>query len=250
MIRNLVAPLGLGLLFLGGWEVISRRNERVDFFASKPSEFAQTWFNEIANTSYWTDVIATTWVLALGYLTAAIVGYGLGVLVYWLKSRALNFEGWLLVLGSVPIFALAPILILAFGSGPPVRVAVVTLSSVFLIASGVFQACRTADEQFGSIARDLGTSKNILWQKILFPGGLIYAIPSLKGAVALSLIGVFVAEWISSTEGLGKYILSAMSLYDAPRLIVGILTFMSISAALMIVISLIEERTTSWRNFR
>jgi len=238
-----------GLLLLL-WEAVARWNDKFEFFASRPTEFFPTWVAELGSQTYWADLGATSSALLVGYVFALVIGYLIGTVVFWLKMKGINFDGWLLILGSVPVFALAPLLILALGTGFSTRVTVVVLSSIFLVASGVYQACKHADEQFGSIARDLGGDKGLLWEGVILPGGLIFAIPSLKGGVALSLIGVFVAEWISSTEGMGKYILSAMSLYDSSRLIVGILSFMVLSSLIMLAISLVEDRTTRWRNFR
>lgn len=250
MSKNLVFSSFLGGSFLAIWEVVARSNSKFEFFASRPLEFFPVWYSELFAAAYWSDFSATCSALLLGYLLSLLIGYLIGVLFYWFKTKGFSFEGWLLVLGSVPVFALAPLLILGLGAGFSTRVAVVVLSSVFLIASGVYQACKHSDQQFGSIARDLGRADRVLWNRIILPGGIIFSIPSLKGGVALSLIGVFVAEWISSTQGIGKYILSAMSLYDASRLIVGIFSFMLLSSLIMIVISIIENRTTRWRNFR
>lgn len=250
MSKNFLFSSILGGSILLAWEAYARTSEKFSFFASKPSEFFPTWFTELGSSSYWSDFFATFSALTVGYVIALIGGYAIGSGVYWLKSNRVSLDGWLLVLGSVPVFALAPLLILGLGSGYSTRVAVVVLSSIFLVASGVYQACKHSDEQFGSIVRDLGRGSSVLWSKIIFPGGLIFSIPSLKGGIALSLIGVFVAEWISSTQGLGKYILSAMSLYDSARLVVGIFSFMILSSVFMIIISVIEERTMRWRNFR
>lgn len=244
-----VIIVSLGI-FLASWEIVGSLSQKFVFFASKPSVFLPVWGSELLNADYWNNFLSTLVALFLGYLVAILSGYILGISTYSLKKRNVDLEVLLLVLGSIPVFALAPLLILAMGNGLSVRVTVVTLSSVFLVASGVFNAVKFADEEFGSIARDLNYDNSILWKRFLLPGGVIYSIPSLKGAVALSLIGVFVAEWISSQNGLGRYILSAMGLYDSARLIIGIGSFMAISSVAMILISVAEARTSKWRNFR
>ena len=250
MNRTLIATIITASLFLIFWEQSAKYSSRVDLFVSRPTEIFTLWFMEFRNPDYWMDLKSTASALFVGYGMAAAIGYFLGALGYWFRQRGVDLNQVYLALASIPVFSLAPLLILALGSGLSTRVAVVILSSVFLIASSVFQAMRFADEEFGSILRDLNAKPSKMWLKILLPAGVFYALPSLKGAVALSLVGVFVAEWISSQSGLGKYILSAMSLYDAARLMVGIFSFMAISSIMMIVISIAEARTTQWRNFR
>lgn len=250
MSKGIAALASILAVFLASWEWSASNSKQVLFFASRPSDIASVWLIELNSAPYWIDFSATLVTLLLGYGCSVVVGYALGVSAYWSKTKGIDVNMALLILGSIPVFALAPLLILGLGVGYPVRIAVVCLSSVFLVSSGVYQAIKYGDEQFGSIARDLSTSDKVLWYKILLPSGLLFSIPSLKGAVALSLIGVFVAEWISSQNGLGKYILVKMSLYDSARLMVGILSFMLIASLIMFVISWIENSTLRWRNFR
>ena len=250
MNKTIHASILLTISILIFWELLGKHFDKFKFFASRPSDFFSVWLTELTRASYWLDLNSTCSTLFVGYGIALVLGYCIGVGTYWLKSKGITLEVWLLILGSVPVFALAPLLILALGAGIGTRIAVVILSTVFLVSSGVYQSCKYADEQFGSIARDLSAKESLLWLKIILPGGVIFSIPTLKGGVALSLIGIFVAEWISSTHGLGKYILSAMSLYDAARLVVGILSFMVVSSIAMIIITVIEDRTTRWRSYR
>ena len=232
------------------WELVSASSHSIYLFASKPSEIVTVWQLEISSPNYWNNVKSTLNVLISGYVISLFIGYLLGATFYYLRKKGIDIHIFLLVLGSIPVFAIAPLIILAFGIGFSSRVTVVVLSSAFLIASGVYQAIKFADEEHGSIMRDLKTSNTQLWLDVLLPGGIIYSIPTLTGAIALSLIGVFIAEWISSQSGLGKYMLSAMSLYDSPRLMVGILTFMLISGIFMGIISYVEQVTLQWRQSR
>lgn len=232
------------------WEFSASNSESLSLFASKPSIIFITWIAELSNKDYWLNVSSTLGVLLVGYLSSIVFGYLLGTVSYFLFRKGVELNFILGAFSSIPIFAIAPLLILAFGIGYWPRVSVVILSSVFLVSSGVFEAIKHCDEIYGSIIRDIKASDKRLWLKILFPGGIIFAIPSLKGAVALSLIGVFVAEWISSQYGLGKYMLSAMSLYDAPRLMIGIFTFMFLSSVLMGILTFIESKTLNWRKYR
>ncbi len=248
--KRIVLVLVVVIGFFAIWECLAAINPRTEIFTSRPSEIFPRWWSEVFNLSYWIDFGFTSGSLLIGYSISVVLGYFFGAFGYFLKTRNIDLNLIFLILGSIPVFAIAPLLILALGSGLSTRVAVVVLSSVFLIASSVYQAMKLADEEYGSIFRDLKASHSKMWSVVLLPAGIYYAIPSLKGAVALSLIGVFVAEWISSEAGLGKYILSAMSLYDAERLMVGIFSFMLLSTVIMLIISLLEISTIKWRNFR
>lgn len=250
MIRTLAFSAVVLTAFIFLWEFTAANDPKLKLFLSTPTEVVSVWSSAIFDLDYWSDVRATVAALGVGYALAVFSGFGAGLIFYELSRRGVNLSALILLLGSIPVFALAPLLLLAFGAGFPTRAAVVMLSSVFFIAAGTFQAAESTDNELGSIARDLKVGDEILWRKILIPGSLIYSIPSLKGGIALSLIGVFVAEWISSSEGLGKLILSAMSLYNAPRVMVGIFSFMLIAGLFMFVVSVIEQATTRWRVYR
>lgn len=250
MFRAVISSAVLIAGLIASWSLLSHQNPRWEIFLSSPLEVGDAWGKMLGEAAYWQDLGATLASLLTGYVLAVALGFALGLAVYELRRRKIDINVVLLVLGAIPVFALAPLLLLAFGSGFPTRVAVVVLSCLFFVASGVFQAVKTSDEELGSIARDLNLGDRVLWKRILLPGAMVYSVPTLKGAVALSLIGVFVAEWISSREGLGKLILSSMSLYNAPRVMVGIFSFMVIAGVIMGGISLLEQSTTRWRRFR
>lgn len=250
MIRKFIPLIILLFFLLGGWEVCANYSPKFAFFASKPSAIADSLILEFHSKQYWLDVISTSTTVIGGLILSILFGYGLGLSSYKLSQLGLELEPVLLALGSVPVFSLAPLIILGFGIGFSAKLVVVVISSIFLVSSGVFQGAKEVDREYGSILRDFGNSGFLIWKKIIFKGALIYAIPSIKGAVALSLIGAFVAEWISSTDGLGKYILSAMSLYQSSKVMIGIISFMMISTILMAAITIVENKTSSWRNYR
>jgi NitT/TauT family transport system permease protein len=82
-----------------------------------------------------------------------------------------------------------------------------------------------AEYQYLEFARSLSAPSLRITSKIILFGALCRAVLGLRTSIGVALLGAFVGEFVSSEAGLGRYILSAGSLYDVPRVLVGVFLF-------------------------
>lgn len=227
--KNLALAATPVLAFLALWQFLVAGNRRLEFLLSTPSEIGAVIAEDILKESYWQNIAATSATMIGGFVVAVMVGALIGFALWWFRSFRQIGNIYLLALGSIPVFALAPLIIFWFGVGYIAKVVVVMFSVVFLIASGFLNSSVEAERLYGEVVTGLGGNRRVLFSTVIFPGAFFFSIPTIKSAVSLAIIGAFVAEWISSEIGVGKYILTSLSLFDVPRMMFGILTFLIVA---------------------
>jgi ABC-type nitrate/sulfonate/bicarbonate transport system permease component len=147
--------------------------------------------------------------IALGFLAALVLGVGLAVAIY--ASRTVERSLLPLVIASqtIPVFAIAPLLILWFGYGIGSKVVMTTVIVFFPIVIATVQGLRAADPDTVALLRILEASPQQIFFKVRVPQALPFIFSGLKIGVAVSVIGAVIGEWVGAQRGLGYLMIHA-----------------------------------------
>ncbi len=236
----------LGLIAaLLGWEAAVRLLALPSYLVPSPMAVVA----EIADFPLWyaQQAAFTTGITLAGFLAAAVLGVAFAVVIT--ESRTLEkilFPPFV-ALNSVPKVALAPLLVIWFGTGSPPKVLVAFLVAVFPVVVDAALGLRSAPSDVLDVARALRASR---WS-ILIRIKLFAALPSifagLKVAMSLALVGAIVGEFVSSQSGLGHVILSAQGNFDTARVFAALLLLGAIGVALIAALGAVERWAMPWR---
>jgi NitT/TauT family transport system permease protein len=156
-------------------------------------------------------------------------------------------EPFVIALGSIPIIALAPIIIIWFGTGLISKVAMSTLSVVIVALVTSYKGAVGVDTDQINLMRTLGASKFQIFLKLVVPASLTDIFAGLKLTVGFALIGAIVGEFMSSSEGLGHAIFRAGSLYIIPKVFAALVATIALALLLTFVVGRIERLLMPWR---
>ena len=126
-------------------------------------------------------------------------------------SRRLDATLTPLVVASqtVPVIALAPLLVLWMGYGVPPRVVICALIAFFPMAVGAREGLRATDPDLLLLMRSAGARRRDVFWRVRVPAAAPYLAAGLRTGITLSLVGAVVAEWTGArTRGLGYLVLS------------------------------------------
>jgi putative hydroxymethylpyrimidine transport system permease protein len=131
--------------------------------------------------------------------------------VAMMASRSL--KRWLLpvlvVSQAIPVFALAPLLILWLGYGMGSKIAMAVLIIFFPVTAAFYDGMRGTDPEWLELARVMNASPFAVLRHIRIPGALPAFASGIRVATAVAPIGAVVGEWVGSSRGLGFYMLHA-----------------------------------------
>jgi len=202
------------VIFLFIWEVLTMESPKNTFLFSRPSKIVVTLFSKISNGELVRHFGVTAFEAFLGLLLGVLIGSVIGFLLLYFPKVSKLSKYYVLALSSIPIFAIAPMMIIWFGTGIFMKVAMAFFSTVFTAIFQAYQGGQNIGRQDANFFKLNGASDNQRFWKLTFPSSIDWLIQSLKLNSGLAVLGAFIGEFIASNCGLGYIIIKASSLYD------------------------------------
>ena len=183
----------------------------------------------------------------LGFIIGTIFGSLFGLALWYSVFVARLVEPFIVAINSVPKIALAPIVVLWFGTGLISKVALAVSLTALVALIAAYQAAKDADVDLQSLMISMGADKHQVFWKAVVPSTLPSIIATFRINIGFGLVGAVVGEFISSQRGLGHMIFLASSLYDLNSVWVGLFTLMILGFVLYYVIDIIERTSLPWK---
>jgi NitT/TauT family transport system permease protein len=233
--------------FLGFWDHMTSRNSAAAFMFGSPSAIAGFLVQMARDGSLWRDTYVTGLETLLGFFVGNLVGTVVGLSLWYSRFVSRVVEPFVIAIGSIPIIALAPIIIIWFGTGLISKVAMSTLSVVIVALVTSYKGAVGVDADQINLMRTLGASKFQIFRKLVVPASLTDIFAGLKLTVGFALIGAIVGEFMSSSEGLGHAIFKAGSLYIIPKVFAALVATIALALILTFIVGKIERLLMPWR---
>jgi len=166
-----------------------------------------------------------------------------------IASRSL--KRWLLpilvVSQAIPVFALAPLLILWFGYGMLSKVAMAVLIIYFPITASFYDGMRQADPEWLELAKVMDAKPMAVVRHIRIPAALPAFASGLRVAAATAPIGAVVGEWVGSSEGLGFYMLHANARMQIDAMFAALTVLAVLALSLYFLVDYAMNRIVFWQ---
>lgn len=205
MWRTVLPPLVVFLVVMLAAEVLVRAGVVRAYLVPPPSRV----FDALRSSAQlWTGMLTTT--------LSALAGFGLSIVVGMLAAIVLSSGPWVqrafypyaIFFQTVPIIAIAPLLVIWFGYGPPTVIASTFIVSVFPVIANTVVGLRSTDPALLDLFRLYGASRTRTLLKLRLPSALPSILTGLRVAAGLAVVGAIVGEFVTGS-GLGSVIDSA-----------------------------------------
>jgi NitT/TauT family transport system permease protein len=243
----LATQVAILVAFLAFWDHMTSRNSAAAFMFGSPSAIAGFLLQMARDGSLWRDLYVTGSETLLGFFVGNLVGTVIGLSLWYSRFVSRVVEPFVIAIGSIPIIALAPIIIIWFGTGLISKVAMSTLSVVIVALVTSYKGALGVDPDQINLMRTLGASKFQVFRKLVVPASLTDIFAGLKLTVGFALIGAIVGEFMSSSEGLGHAIFKAGSLYIIPKVFAALVATIALALILTFIVGKIERLLMPWR---
>lgn len=240
MIRRLAA---LAIL-LGIWVAAWAAAGRLSFILPAPWEVAAAFVDD------WELLAKHGAITLMEILLGLALGTGFGVLAalalaLW-RPAALWLWPLFVATQALPVFAIAPLLVLWLGYGLASKVAMATLIIFFPVASGFYDGLRRTDPDLLDLARTMNASPVAVLRQIRVPAALPGLASGLKVGAAVAPIGAVVGEWVGSSAGLGFLMLHANARLQVPLMFAALLLLATLAVILHAAIAACLRRALPW----
>jgi NitT/TauT family transport system permease protein len=234
--------------FFAAWEVAVRTGFANAFLVGQPSGIARVLAISIADGSLLKDTAYTGFEAILGFAFGTVIGSLIGLSLWYSQFVARLVEPFIAAINSVPKIALAPIIILWFGTGLVSKVALaISLTSIVALITA-YQAAKDADKDLQALLFSMGATKHQIFKRVIVPASLPAVIATFRINIGFALVGAVVGEFISSQHGLGHVIFVASSLYELNTVWAGLFTLMLVGFVFYQAVEVTERWLLPWKN--
>jgi ABC-type nitrate/sulfonate/bicarbonate transport system permease component len=143
-------------------------------------------------------------VFTLGFAICVVFGLPIGLAMARIKIIRIALEPYVIMFYSLPMLALFPLMILAFGINTPLRVAACVLFGIFGMITNTFIGASRIDVTLHEVGRSFVASGWKRLTTIIFPGSLDYIFAGIRVGFGHAMIGAVVIELEASIVGVGS----------------------------------------------
>ncbi len=247
-VATVLAPLALLLVLLGAWEAYADLGTTSSYVLPAPHAIAAALWH---NAGFLAGNLGTTAEeVALGIALALLLGFALAVLVH--LSPPLRRAVYPLAVGSqaIPIAVIAPLLVFWWGFGVLPKLAVIVLICFFPVLVTTVDGLRAVDRDQLKLLRTLDASR---WQAFRFaelPAALPAALSGARIALAVGVIGAYIAESQTATSGtsagLGHEINADLTALQTPRAYAAAFVLFLLAIACFYALAMAERALAPW----
>ena len=195
-----------------------------------------------ADPGFLTNVAVTLYRLFAGFMVALALGVALGLAGATSRLFGAVLRPIVRVLAPVPKIALYPALILSLGFDDASKIVLVSADALFPILLATYQGAAAVEPKLVWSARAAGTSARATVLKVVLPATLPSILTGSRIGLVVACIVVFLAEMISSTDGLGYVLIRAARSFQTVEMFVPLITISLIGLLLNGALALVRRR--------
>ncbi|MER3482629.1 MAG: ABC transporter permease [Meiothermus sp.] len=207
-----------------------------------------------------TSILPNAWATAgntlLGLLLATVVGFFFAIGIVASRAFERSLLPWVVASQTVPIIALAPMLVVVLGQygvqGALPKAIIAAFVAFFPIAIGVAKGLRSPDPLALDLMKTYNATDRQTYLKLRFPASVPYLFTAFKVAITAALIGAIVAEisTIGFQQGLGRMLFENSRASDVVSIWVIMISSALLGILLVALVGWVERLVTPWRRAR
>ncbi|NKS24523.1 ABC transporter permease subunit [Rhodococcus hoagii] len=243
-VRRLLPAVVVALALVAAWQIyVTICGIRPQVLPSPGRVLEQGWAHR-------DDIAVHAWAT----LQVTLIGFAVSLVVAWALAILVDFSPWLrrafvplfVVSQTLPIIAIAPLMIIWFGFGLLPKVLVIALATFFPMAIGLIEGFASADREAGALLRSMGASKWQQFRYVRLPSALPRFFTALRIGVTYAVVGAVFAEYVGASSGLGIYMSVQKNSFRTDLVLAAVLVTATISVALYLCTFAIERVVAPW----
>nr|WP_321508953.1 ABC transporter permease [uncultured Hyphomonas sp.] len=245
--------LFLVLSLTGGvalWALLTRLLDLPAFILPGPGLVWERFLTSLTNGQLGRHTLATLIEVLSGLLAGSLFATVLGYLLAKSPTLEKLIAPYLVASQSIPMVAIAPLLVIWFGPGIFSKILICALIVFFPVLINTVVGLREVPQDLRDLMRSLNATRSQTLWKLEVPGALPIFLGGLRVGATLSVIGAVVGELVGADRGLGFLINVGRGQYDTALVFVAVITLIVMAMVLYTSVLWIEKRVLSWQSWR
>jgi len=232
------------VLLIVAWQAYVRLRGVPQYVLPAPTDVARTLWDERGQLATAAGVTARE--MLAGF--AAALAFGLAAAVALHASATLRRAVYPLLVASqsVPVVAIAPILVIYLGFGLAPKLIIIALVCFFPVTVGALDGLRSVDPEHVRVMRTLRASRIGIFRRVELPWALPSIFTGLRVAASYAAVAALFAEYAGADSGLGNAMREGTGQYDAPLVGAAVVVLAGLALALFGAVTLVERLMVPW----
>ena len=194
-----LGPVVAFVIFISLWQAIPTILEIKSFILPKPTDVVAAAIKDWH--LLWPAMQITIVEAVIGFSLSAVIGIGVSILLSSSRIIEISLYPYAVILQTIPVIAIAPIVVIWFGSGFNSIVIISFLIGFFPIVSNTLMGLNSVDKNMVDLFQLYNASKWQTMWKLRIPAAMPYIMSGLKVSCTLSIIGAITGEYIAGIGG-------------------------------------------------
>lgn len=229
---------------LGLWEAYARLSGIAPMTLPPPSQVLLSgWRNR---EGLWDNILPTLRATLFGFAFSLVTAFVLSVLVDFFQPLRRALFPLFIVSQTLPLVAIAPLVVLWFGFGLLPKILLVALVTFFPMLVALTEGYRSVPEEIEALLASMGAGKAKLFLLARLPSALPYFFAGLRISITYAVVGAIFAEYAGAAKGLGIYILNAKNNFRADLVLAAVVASAVLTLVLFGATLVIQRLAMPW----
>ena len=238
-------PVSVVIALLILWELLCRTLMLESYILPAPSKILTVFWEKRAllmmHTSY------TLYEAVVGLLLSCLFGILAALVMYRFRFVEKAVSPLIIISQTVPIIALAPLVMVWFGIGIGPKIGIVVLVCFFPVAVSALSGFKLTDPGMINLLRTMGAKSGRIFIEVSLPSAAPQIFTGIRMAATYSVMGAVIGEWLGAKAGLGIFMTRAISSHRADMLFASVFVVVLISLGLYVITEFLERLLLPWR---
>jgi putative hydroxymethylpyrimidine transport system permease protein len=199
----------------------------------------------------WETLLQHACITIVEIVAALLIGLVFGSASALIMMASRSLKRWLLPVlvmsQAVPVFALAPLLVLWLGYGMGSKITMAVLIIFFPVTAAFYDGLRRTEPEWLELSHVMNASPIAILYHIRVPAALPAFASGLRVATAVAPIGAIVGEWVGSNAGLGFYMLHANARMQTDVMFAALGVLVAVALFLYFSVDWVMNKTVYWQ---
>lgn len=197
------------------------------------------------------------WANTLPTIHAALMGFALSVSVAFALSVVLDFMPRVrralfpifVVSQTLPLVAIAPLVVLWFGFELTPKVLIVALVTFFPMLVALVDGYESTDPEIEDLLRSMAATRRRVFLAARLPSAMPYFFAGLRISITYAVVAAIFAEYVGARAGLGIVILNAKNSFRPDLVLAAVVISSLLTLVLFAIMALVQRVVLRWRTY-
>jgi putative hydroxymethylpyrimidine transport system permease protein len=241
---RLIALAGV-FLILTSWELICRSFDIPDFILPMPTQIIQVAIFQA--TILLPHATTTALEVLIGIMISLAVAIPLSIIMFAHRSVENAIAPFLVASQAIPVFAIAPLLVVWLGYGITSKVMMAAIIIFFPITVNLLEGFKSCDQEFRILFKLMGAGFWKTMRLLYWKWALPHFFAGLKVGVSVATIGAVIGEWVGAQQGLGYLMIQANARLKVDLVFAAILWLSVMGLTLWLFVGFLEKKIITWK---